>query len=65
MANNDNRTAVHTLPDLPASLIVINSDRRPQFAWYDAETEQYYSEADGRVIVHVRAALPWAAAYVH
>ncbi|KUY92729.1 MULTISPECIES: hypothetical protein [unclassified Burkholderia] len=65
MATNDERVAPHALPELPASLIVINGDRRPQFAWYDAETEQYYSEADGRVIVDVRAALPWAAAYVH
>ncbi|QTD95409.1 hypothetical protein [Burkholderia anthina] len=65
MATNDERVALHALPELPVSLIVINGDRRPQFAWYDAETEQYYSEADGRVIVNVRAALPWAAAYVH
>lgn len=65
MAINDDRAALPSLPDLPASLIVINGDRRPQFAWYDAETEQYYSEADGRVIVDVRAALPWAAVYVH
>ncbi|UEP39676.1 hypothetical protein LL998_33595 (plasmid) [Burkholderia ambifaria] len=53
------------LPDLRASLIVINADHRPQFAWYDIETEQYYSEADGKVIVDVRAAMPWAALYVH
>ncbi|WP_279609158.1 hypothetical protein [Burkholderia cepacia] len=44
---------------------MINGDRRPQFAWYDAETEQYYSEADAGVIVDVRAALPWAAVNVH
>ncbi|WP_155027584.1 hypothetical protein [Burkholderia pseudomallei] len=50
---------------LPASLIVISADHRPQFAWYDIETEQYYSEADGKVIVDVRAAMPWAALYVH
>ncbi len=65
MANNDDRAAPPALLDLPVSLIVINGDRRPQFAWYDAETEQYHSEADGQVIVDVRAALPWAAAYVH
>ncbi|WP_176091254.1 hypothetical protein [Burkholderia ambifaria] len=53
------------LPDLPASLIVINADHRPLFAWYDIETEQYYSEADGKVIVDIRAAMPWAALYVH
>ncbi|MGG2041497.1 hypothetical protein [Burkholderia gladioli] len=55
----------HTLPDLPSSVIVINADHRPQFAWYDAETAQYYSEADGKVIVDVRAAMPWAALSVH
>ncbi|MXN76490.1 hypothetical protein GR157_17320 [Burkholderia sp. 4701] len=65
MTNSNGRPDSDVLPDLPASLIVINGDRRPQFAWYDAETEQYYSEADGRVIVDVRAAMPWAAAYVH
>lgn len=65
MKNGDDRQDARTLPDLPASLIVINGDRRPQFAWYDDETEQYYSEADGLVIVDVLAALPWAALYVH
>ncbi|VWC47043.1 hypothetical protein BLA23254_07442 [Burkholderia lata] len=65
MTNNRDRVDADPLPDLPASLIVINGDRLPQFAWYDAETEQYYSEADGQVIVDVRAALPWAAQYVH
>ncbi|WP_321810258.1 MULTISPECIES: hypothetical protein [unclassified Burkholderia] len=65
MPTNHERAALHALPDLPASLIVISGDRRPQFAWYDSETEQYYSEADGRVIVDVQAALPWAALYVH
>lgn len=65
MKHTNERPASGALPDLPASLIVINGDRRPQFAWYDVETEQYYSEADGRVIVDVRAALPWAAVYVH
>ncbi|KWK06006.1 hypothetical protein BGV52_21175 [Burkholderia ubonensis] len=65
MTNSNGRPDSNALPDLPASLIVINGDRRPQFAWYDAETEQYYSEADGQVIVDVRAAMPWAAIYVH
>ncbi|MBN3776567.1 hypothetical protein G3O06_03180 [Burkholderia sp. Ac-20345] len=65
MKHTNDRPGSAALPDLPASLIVINGDRRPQFAWYDAETEQYYSEADGRVIIDVRAALPWAALYIH
>ncbi|AOJ73345.1 MULTISPECIES: hypothetical protein [Burkholderia] len=65
MKHSSERPATGAVPDLPASLIVINGDCRPQFAWYDAETEQYYSEADGYVIVDVRAALPWAAVYVH
>ncbi|HDR9086029.1 hypothetical protein VI03_08735 [Burkholderia vietnamiensis] len=60
-----NDRSLDTLPDLPACLIVINADYRPQFAWYDIETEQYYSEADGKVIVNVRAAMPWAALHVH
>ncbi|AJW93791.1 hypothetical protein QHI69_37015 [Burkholderia gladioli pv. gladioli] len=61
--SNDSSRAL--LPDPPASLIVINADRRPQFAWYDVETEQYYSEADGKVIVDVLAAMPWAALSSH
>ncbi|MBF5008602.1 MULTISPECIES: hypothetical protein [Burkholderia cepacia complex] len=64
MTHSNDRSG-NALPDLPASLIVINADHRPQFAWYDIETEQYYSEADGTVIVDVRAAMPWAALYVH
>lgn len=62
---HSNDSSLNALPDLPASLIVINADHRPQFAWYDIETEQYYSEADGKVIVDVRAAMPWAALYIH
>ncbi|AKM45335.1 hypothetical protein NL30_36450 [Burkholderia contaminans] len=65
MRSGDDRPDAGALPDLPPSLIVINGDLRPQFAWYDEDTEQYYSEADGLVIVDVRAALPWAALYVH
>ncbi|AOJ10097.1 hypothetical protein [Burkholderia mayonis] len=65
MKHSNEQPSAGAPPDLPVSLIVINCDRRPQFAWYDAETEQYYSEADGRVIVDVRAALPWAAVHVH
>ncbi|WP_175831156.1 hypothetical protein [Burkholderia cepacia] len=64
MTHSNDRSG-SALPDLPASLIVINADHRPQFAWYDIETEQYYSEADGKVIVDVRAAMPWAAICVH
>ena len=37
---HSNYRSGNALPDLPASLIVINADHRPQFAWYDIETEQ-------------------------
>lgn len=47
--------------ELPAGLVIFDTDGRPQFGWQDPETGEYYAEADGTVIANAIGAVSWNA----
>ncbi|MGU7771767.1 hypothetical protein ACV229_16550 [Burkholderia sp. MR1-5-21] len=53
------------LPELPAGLVVLSSDGRAQFGWFNPETNEYCAEADGRLIPNAIGAIPWVADWAH
>jgi hypothetical protein len=51
--------------ELPAGLVVFDTEGRPQFGWQNPETGEYYAEADGSVIPNAVGAVAWHAGGMH
>lgn len=65
MTVNYSKLSFDDLPDLPPSVVVLRTNGRAEFGWFEPRDNTFYSEATGQPIIDAIGSVDWDGEIMH